>query len=82
MTANPNMKAGLVAIKARSKTATNSQVNTTTIPVIATMNLVLLLMHRSLPVQPSPSNFRGNVTVGGHPPGITSNRLKQYSKRK
>ncbi len=45
MTANPMMKAGLVAAKARSKTATNSQINTTTIPVRATMGLVLPLMH-------------------------------------
>jgi hypothetical protein len=44
MAANPIMKAGLVA-KARSKIATNSQINTTTIPVRATMSLVLLLMH-------------------------------------
>jgi hypothetical protein len=42
MAANPIMKAGL---KARSKIATNSQINTTTIPVRATMSLVLLLMH-------------------------------------
>jgi len=49
-TANPMMKAGLVAAKARSKTATNSQINTTTIPVRATMSLVLLLMHPSLAV--------------------------------
>jgi hypothetical protein len=44
MAANPIMKAGLVA-NARSKMATNSQINTTTIPVRATMSLVLLLMH-------------------------------------
>jgi hypothetical protein len=44
MAANPTMKAGLEA-KARSKAATNSQINTTTIPVRATMSFVLLLMH-------------------------------------
>jgi len=49
MAANPTMKAGMVA-KERSKVATNSQINTTTIPVIATMNLVLLLTHCSLAV--------------------------------
>jgi hypothetical protein len=38
------MKAGLVA-KVRSKIATNSQINTTTIPVRAAMSLVLRLMH-------------------------------------
>ena len=44
MAANPAMKAGLEA-NARSKTATNSQINTTTIPVRAKMSFVLLLMH-------------------------------------
>jgi hypothetical protein len=44
MAANPTMKAGLEA-KVRSKTATNSQINTTTIPVRATMSFVLLLMY-------------------------------------
>jgi len=44
MAANPMMKAGLLT-KARSKIATNSQTNTTTIPVRGTMSLVLLLMH-------------------------------------
>ena len=44
MAANPIMKAGVVA-KARSKIATNSPINTTTVPVSATMSLVLLLMH-------------------------------------
>jgi hypothetical protein len=44
MTANPIRKTGLVA-KARSKLATNSPINTTTIPDTATMNLILLLMH-------------------------------------
>jgi hypothetical protein len=39
------MKAGLVVAKARSKIATNSQINTTTIPVRATMSLALLRMH-------------------------------------
>ena len=44
MAANPIKKAGLVT-EALSKIATNSQINTTTIPVRATMSLVLLLMH-------------------------------------
>ena len=44
MAANPMMKAGRVA-KARSKIATNSQINTAAIPVRATISLVLLLMH-------------------------------------
>lgn len=44
MAANPMMKAGLVA-KARSKISTNSQINTTAIPVRATVSLALLLMH-------------------------------------
>jgi hypothetical protein len=39
------MKAGLVAAKARSKIATDSMINTTTIPERATMSLVLLRMH-------------------------------------
>jgi hypothetical protein len=37
------MKTGLAA-KARSKIASNAQINTTTIPVRATMSFVLLLM--------------------------------------
>jgi hypothetical protein len=45
MAANPMMKTGLVANKVRSNTATNSQINTTTIPVRATMSLALRLMH-------------------------------------
>jgi len=44
MAANPIKMAGLVA-KARSQIATDSQIKTTTIPVRATMSLVLLLMH-------------------------------------
>ena len=44
MAANPMMKAGLLVNKARSKTATSSQINTTTIPVTATM-FGLSLMH-------------------------------------
>jgi hypothetical protein len=43
MAANPIMKAGLVA-KARSKIATNSQINTIIIPARATISLVLLFM--------------------------------------
>jgi hypothetical protein len=44
MTANPIMKTGLVVTKARSKIATNSQINTTTIPERATMSFVFLCM--------------------------------------
>jgi hypothetical protein len=40
MAANPTIKAGLVA-KARSKTATDWQINTTTIPARATISFVL-----------------------------------------
>lgn len=47
MAANPRRKAGLVA-KPRSKIATNSPINTTAIPVSATMSLVLLLIDGSL----------------------------------
>jgi hypothetical protein len=44
MAANPSMKAGLVAKARWKKIASSSQLNTTTIPVRATMSLVLLLM--------------------------------------
>jgi hypothetical protein len=44
MAANPIMTAGIVA-KARSKITTNSQINTTAIPVRGMKTLVLLLMH-------------------------------------
>ena len=44
MAANPIMKAGLVAKARWKKIASNSQINTTTIPARAMMSLVLLLM--------------------------------------